>query len=167
MPTSKQPMMVIGVGGIGVINGEHVGIKTFALGSCVAVMLYDPVSGFVGMVHVALPCSQTNLQRACAMPGYFADTGVDELLKQASKARSGKRSKGYVVKVCGGASIIKSNASFNIGERNCDAVIEHLARNGLRVSSSDLGGTISRTVSIEKGTGHVLVSSPGRSSWGL
>ncbi len=161
-------MLVIGVGGIGLANnGDHEGVKTFALGSCVAVMVHDPRSGFVGMVHVALPNSSTNQKRAGTLPGYFADTGIAELLKQAARMRGGKRPRDLVVKVAGGASIIKSSASFNIGKRNSEAVMKLLSSQGLRVSASDIGGNISRTVSIERGSGRVTVASPGRPAWGL
>ncbi|MFW5735487.1 MAG: chemotaxis protein CheD [Oceanidesulfovibrio sp.] len=160
-------MLVIGVGGIGLANGDHEGVKTFALGSCVAVMLHDPAGGFVGMVHVALPDSSTNRSRASALPGYFADTGINELLKQTAQMRGGKRPNSLMVKLVGGASIIKSSANFNIGKRNSEAVMKHLSERGLRIAAADLGGHLSRTVSIEQGSGRVEVTSPGRPTWEL
>ncbi len=57
-------------------------MKTFALGSCVAVIFLIPELKAVGLVHVALPDSTLNLNRSKEKPGFFADTGIPALLKE-------------------------------------------------------------------------------------
>jgi len=156
--------MVLGVGEFGVCAGTGGLLKTFALGSCVAVCIYDLRAKVVGMVHVALPHSSTNLARAKVLPGYFVDTGIQILMEHLAKVRGPDR-KGLIVKICGGANVMRATNVFDIGKRNIQAVTQDLMRRGMPPASSDIGGSISRTVSIEVDTGCVVLNSPGRSKW--
>ena len=54
-------------------------ITTLGLGSCVGVVVYDPVRKISGMVHIMLPDS-TKIKNNENM-AKFADTGIDELIK--------------------------------------------------------------------------------------
>ena len=60
-------------------------IKTYALGSCVAVILYDKKAKIAGMIHIALPDSTVNTEKSKTLPGYFVDTGMPLLLKDFKK----------------------------------------------------------------------------------
>jgi chemotaxis protein CheD len=155
---------VLGVGEMGVDDTPGAVVKTFALGSCVAVMVYDLKLKVAGMVHVALPDSSIKPERAASLPGYFADTGVATLFRLLSRFRSGMiGTRGLTVKLAGGASIMATHAGFNIGKRNTEAVLAHLGALGITPMSMQVGGSISRTVSIEVDTGRIILSSPGRS----
>lgn len=158
--------IVLGVGEYGATGTPGGSVKTFALGSCVAVCVYDAVNRIAGMVHIALPHSSTNLARAKALPGYFADTGIQSLFEYLVKLRGGDK-KGLVVKLCGGANIMRCANLFDIGKRNIEAAKFNLARRGLLTSAEDIGGNISRTVTLEVDTGYVVLASPGRSLWKL
>lgn len=160
-------MIVLGVGDYGVSVKEDGVLKTFALGSCVAVMLYDPRKRVGGMVHVALPDSSTNTKRAQALPGYFADSGIPLLLQKVAEARGDDSVRGLVVKICGGASVVKGHNIFDIGKRNIEAVKKVLREHRLRPMREDVAGSISRTVSMEIATGKVVLNSPGRGEWEL
>ena len=59
------------------------------------------------------------------------------------------------------------NNTFNIGKRNVLAIRKILERFRLGAIAEDVGGNISRSVSIEMNTGKVIVSSPGRGEWEL
>ena len=70
----------MGIGEFGVSrDGERI-IKTYALGSCVAVVVYDHVRSTAGMMHVALPDSSVNADKAKQLPGYFDDIGKRNVL---------------------------------------------------------------------------------------
>jgi len=141
-------------------------IKTMALGSCVAVILLDPKNRAAGLLHVALPDSSLNPKKAEAKPGMFADSGIPKLLEEMQQlACNGQRD--FIVKLAGGASMMASNRIFNIGQRNILAVREHLRRYHLGVGAEDVGGTISRTVTVDIVTGKVRISSPGKGEWEL
>jgi chemotaxis protein CheD len=108
------------------------------------------------MIHIALPESAVNTDKAKSLPGYFVDTGLPLLLKEF-KELGGDR-KTTVIKIAGGSSIMDENKTFDIGKRNGIAVKRYLWKNGLGVMKEDIGGNISRTVSIDVDTGRVLLS---------
>ncbi len=158
-------IVYVGVGEYATSSTRAGLVKTLALGSCVAVIALDPVSRSVGLLHVALPDSSINKKRSTERPGMFADTGISMLL-------DGMRANGYrggnlIVKLAGGATIMDPNNTFNIGKRNILAIRKYLWRNKLGAVAEDVGGNISRSVSIDVDTGKVMVSSPGRGEWVL
>jgi chemotaxis protein CheD len=72
----------IGIGHLKTSSTQGDEIKTYALGSCVAVILYDRKTKIAGMIHIALPESAVNTDKAKSLPGYFVDTGLPLLLKE-------------------------------------------------------------------------------------
>jgi len=159
--------LILGVGEFGASNDQADIVKTFALGSCVAVVLMCPKTRTVGMVHVALPESKINPDKVKTRPGYFADTGIPALLNQMSTMGCDPRGRGFIVKLAGGAKIMDPNNTFNIGKRNALAVKKTLWKYALGPVAEDLGATYSRTVSVSVTTGEITLSSPGRSDWKL
>ncbi len=139
-------------------------VKTLALGSCVAVVILDVKNKSVGLLHVALPESSINKKRAEEKPGMFADTGIPKLLEEMKKIGYDEKSR-LIVKLAGGASIMDTNNTFRIGKRNVLAIRKTLWRFRLGSIAEDVGGNISRSVSIEMNTGKVIISSPGRGEW--
>ena len=77
--------IMIPIGGLDVSNVTEETIRTLALGSCIAVIIYDPLKKVAGMIHFALPDSKANPDKAEVMPGYFADTGIPLLLEKMVK----------------------------------------------------------------------------------
>ena len=144
-------------------NGDEV-IKTFALGSCVAIIVYDKLKKIAGLMHVALPDSSINEEKAQRMPGYFVDTGLPVLLARM-KAGGADRVHSWI-KITGGSSIMDDSGRFDIGKRNVLAIKKFLWRNQLGIIAEDTGGNISRTVSVSPATGEVVISSRGK-KWEL
>jgi len=68
------------------------------------------------------------------------------------------------VKLAGGSSIMDSVGMFDIGKRNILAVKKQLWRSSLGPIAEDVGGVISRTVSLAVSTGETTLSS-GNRSW--
>jgi len=159
--------IVLGVGDYGASNTPGDDVKTFALGSCVSVIFLDPKTRTVGMAHVALPDSSINKAKATEKPGYFADTAIPALLKQMTKFGCDPRGKGMVVKLCGGANVMDTNDTFQIGKRNALAIKKILWSYGMGAVSEDLGKNYSRTVSISVSAGQITLSSPGKPNWQL
>ncbi len=159
--------IILGVGEFGISKTPGDIVKTFALGSCVAVILMCPKTRTVGMVHVALPESKINLEKVKTRPGYFADTGITALLKLMSTMGCEPKGRGFIVKLAGGAKIMDPNNTFNIGKRNALSIKKVLWKYGLGAVAEDLGATYSRTVSVSVSTGEITLSSPGRSDWKL
>lgn len=157
--------IMIGVGDFGGSNTTGESVKTMALGSCVAVVILHPPTRTVGMVHVALPESTTNPDRAKERPGYFSDTGIPALLKRMAELSKNPSNKGYIVKLTGGAKVMDPNNLFNIGDRNVLAIKKNLWKYGMGPVAEDTGGRISRTVEVFVDTGKIVISSPGRNNW--
>lgn len=154
----------VGIGEYGVSrNGEDV-IKTYALGSCVAIIIYDKMKKMAGLIHIALPDSSVNSDKARNKPGYFVDTGLPLLLKEM-RSRDADRNHVWL-KIVGGSNIMDAESRFNIGKRNVLAIKKYLWKNRLGIIAEDVGGDISRTVSVSVSTGEVIVSSKGK-SWQL
>jgi chemotaxis protein CheD len=134
-------------------------LVTYALGSCVAVMLHDPVAGVAGMVHYMLPESSMSSEKSYARPWMFADTGISYLLRATLDQGADKRR--LVVFAAGGAQVMDDNGVFNIGKRNCLALRKVLWKFGLTAHAEETGGTVARTVRMEVGTGRVWWQAPG------
>lgn len=117
------------------------------------------------MVHVAMPNSSTNKERAERKPGSFVDTGIPALLSNMKHVCGDDNIKSYIIKIAGGASVLDPNDVFNIGKNNLLAAKKLLWSFGMGAVSEDTGGHISRNVEVDVDTGKVVISSAGRGSW--
>lgn len=160
---------VVGVGEFAVSSDPEEVVKTFALGSCVAVIFLHKPSRTVGLIHVALPEAVISPDIAAKRPGYFADTGIPAILKEmaAKTGGGGGLARGMVVKMAGGANVMDSNNTFNIGKRNILALKKILWPLGMGPVAEDVGGSISRTVAIAVQTGRVFLSCAAKGEWEL
>ena len=129
MNKTASPVLV-GIGDMGVSSDPNGVVKTLALGSCIGIALLDPRTRTIGLVHIALPDSDTDSERAKTQPCYFADTGLDELLKAMDKAAGGIEPRRLMVKIAGGAQVADPNSHFNVGKRNALAVKRLLWQKG-------------------------------------
>ena len=93
-------VIYVGVGEYAVSKTPGDIIKTMALGSCVGVIILDPIKNAVGLLHVALPDSSINKRRVDERPGMFADTGIPKLLHQMAGLGCNGDSK-MIVKLAG------------------------------------------------------------------
>ena len=73
-------------------------LTTLGLGSCVGVALYDPVTKVSGLLHCMLPDS-TQIRNNSNV-AKFADTGIDELIRQMENLGASKSR--LVAKMAGG-----------------------------------------------------------------
>ena len=129
---------------------------TYALGSCLGVTIYDPIVQVGGLLHVMLPESSIDLEKATVNPYMFVDTGVPRLFREAYKA--GAQKDRLVVKVAGCASMhAEETDRFQIGKRNELMLRKLLWKNGVMMEATDLGGQVARTMSLEIGSGVVVL----------
>jgi chemotaxis protein CheD len=151
--------LVVGIADLAVSDGLADSIVTHALGSCIAVCVFDPVVRVAGLLHFLLPDSKINPSRAQAQPAAFADTGIPMLLDSAFRLGAHKRR--CVVHLIGGAEMTTlSNANtFNVGRRNLLAARHALWRNGVLIQGEAVGGSVVRTVRIDVARGGIQVTS--------
>ncbi|MEQ1911254.1 MAG: chemotaxis protein CheD [Vicinamibacterales bacterium] len=152
--TNATRRIVIGIGECAVSPDPDAVIVTHALGSCVAVCLWDPVVRVGGMIHVLLPDSTINPTRAAGQPAAFADTGIPLLFRAAYEL--GVKKSRCRVHVIGGATISTGGLSLpSVGKRNILAVRQILWRNGVLVEREEVGGTAARNVTLSVADGAV------------
>ncbi|HNY22422.1 MAG TPA: chemotaxis protein CheD [Treponemataceae bacterium] len=152
----------VGIGEWAVARNADDIIKTYALGSCIAVIIHDVKTGIVGMIHIALPESSIDPEKAKSRPGYFADTGLPLMIEEMKQLGSLKQN--VRVKIAGGASVMDDKGFFDIGKRNLLAAKKILWKSSLGAIAEDTGGEISRTVSVRALDGETTISS-GNQQW--
>lgn len=150
--------VVVGVGDMGVSNNPQITLSTYALGSCVAVVVYDPIARAGGLLHMMLPDSTISPAKAQSQPAMFADTGLPLLFRSLQGVRADPARMHLFM--AGGANVLCDADMFRIGERNIQACSDYLARAGLSVRRSSLRGTINRTVHLNIATGDITLKTP-------
>jgi chemotaxis protein CheD len=152
------PMHVIavGIGEFAVIDNADSVLVTHALGSCVAVCIWDPEVRVAGLLHFLLPDSSDHAARATSQPAAFADTGIPLLFETAY--RCGLRKDRAVVSLVGGAETARSSIpSLQIGRRNLLAARKLLWINGVLIGHETTGGTSARSVYLSAATGRLQI----------
>lgn len=148
----------MGVGDVSASNNPSITLSTYALGSCIAVVVYDPGARAGGLLHLMLPDSSISKDKAAAQPAMFADTGLPALFRSLVGFRvETHRAR---IMLAGGASVLGGNDMFKIGERNIRATQDILNRAGLPIRHSIVGGTTNRTVHLNIADGGVTLKLP-------
>ncbi len=127
------------------------------LGSCVAACLHDPVARVGGMNHFLLPdntaggsVSNGSSSAESTRYGAFA---MEQLINGILQ-RGGLKSR-IEAKVFGGANVINNSAM--IGSKNVSFIRNFLKQEGLKVTSSDLGGDYPRRLRFYPDTGKAML----------
>lgn len=131
-------------------------LMTPALGSCVGVILYDPVGKRGGLAHVMLPkpletSGGHDLDR-------FAEVAIPKMVEQLRAL--GTLQSRIVAKIAGGSAMFRADSILaSVGERNVAEVKRQLALLRIPVLAEDTGGSHARTVELHLDTGVVVVRS--------
>lgn len=149
--------IVVGISDLKWSNNKDEVLVTYALGSCIAVAVYDPRAGVGGLLHFMLPDSSLDMNKAREAPGMFADTGIPLLFKTCYGM--GAEKKRIIVKVAGGASILDDTNYFRIGQKNITALRKIFWKNNVMIEAEDTGSTCNRTVRLNMANGRVYVRS--------
>jgi chemotaxis protein CheD len=152
-------LLVVGVADMKVDDQKDTALATYALGSCIAVAIHDPVASVGGLLHFMLPESSIDPENARTSPFMFADTGIPLLFRTAYDRGADKRR--LAVKLVGGAQVMDAQGVFNIGKRNYLAARKILWKAGVLVEAEEVGGTLSRSVRLEIGTGRLWLRTAG------
>ncbi len=157
---------ILGMGDYAVVNSDSESLKIFALGSCVGLSLFTPTADVVGMVHIALPNSSSDTEKAQKYPGYYADTAIPAVIASMRQKGFTGMDKSLIAKLVGGAKTrADRNSHFEIGLKNILATKKKLMQMGITVAGEELGGTISRTIMAKPGKIEVTITNPDRGSW--
>lgn len=136
-------------------------LTTLGLGSCVGIVLYDPIAKIGGLAHAMLPDSKlinNNENKA-----KFVDTGTKELLDKM--IRLGANKVRIKAKLAGGAQMFRfdtNNELMKIGHRNIQAAKKQLDELNIRLISEDTGENYGRTIELDTANGDLMVKSIGK-----
>ena len=133
-------------------------ISTIGLGSCVAIILHDPVAKVGGLAHVLLPTESMSRDRS--NPAKFPATVLPILVGKMTTL--GAIEQRMRAKIVGGASMFSNlipAGGINIGERNVIAVREVLAVAKIPIVAEDTGSDYGRSVYLNVANGAVEVRS--------
>ncbi len=153
--------LVVGVGDCLVSAEPDAELVTYALGSCIAVVVWDPAARVGGLLHFMLPDSSVDLRgQGQDHPYRYADTGTPRLFREAYQMGAEKRR--LIVRLAGGAAVVEDNGLFSIGKRNYAALKKILWKAGVMVHGEDVGGNVSRTVRLELQSGRMFIRAAGQ-----
>ncbi len=130
--------------GMGDVVLGHLGdtLAIYGLGSCIALVIYDPLKKVGCMLHVLLPQSPVD---SLIIDTRYANKGFDRMLNYLKFA--GAKKNNLLAKLVGGTRIINDNgSSSDIGKRNEMSCKQLLNDHGIRIVSEDCGGIKSRSV---------------------
>lgn len=127
-------------------------LVAFSIGSGMGVTVHDSVGGVGGILNFMLPdSSSANGVNPARVPFMFADTGIPAFLEELYA--QGVRADRLKVVIAGGAHILDQTDAFNIGQKNLTALKASLDAFKLNIYHENTGGTNSRTLSLEIGSG--------------
>ena len=150
--------IVVGVSDMKASNDPAGVLVTYSLGSCIGIVIYDPVARAGGLLHFMLPEASLDQAKAASRPFMFADTGIPRLFKSVY-ALGGEKRRMRVI-VVGGSQVLDQKGFFNIGKRNEMAVRKIFHRNNVVIDYQDTGGNANRTIRLflENGQTRIKVS---------
>jgi len=124
------------------------------LGPCVAVCLWDPISGVGGMNHVVLP----HRLGTSSGPAKLAGPGTRLLVERVLSLGAGREH--LRAQLIGGACLHEESFGNvrHIGAQNVAAAQDVLRDHGIVVCRTDVGGTRGRKVVFYTGTGATEVT---------
>lgn len=128
------------------------------LGSCVAVILFDPNAKKAALAHIQLPESSsfppaTDREASVETAGKYADTAIPALMQEFSNPAQSR----LFVHLAGGADMFKTSRLLTVGKLNIQAAERLLGELNLSIISHDCGGLLARRVRFEVSTGMMLV----------
>jgi len=154
----SAPLIQVGIAELEVARAPA-RLQAVALGSCVAVILYDPVARVGGLAHVLLPDPRIGRPRP-DQPARAAPTAVAALLDELL-ALGAERSR-VTARLVGGARMfatLQPAGTLQMGERNVSAARDALGRHRLALVGEAVGGSFGRSVAFDLATGRVTVTS--------
>ncbi|HMM19803.1 MAG TPA: chemotaxis protein CheD [Selenomonadales bacterium] len=148
--------IALGIGEYAVSNRPEDVLKTYALGSCVALLMYQPGVKLMAMAHIALPDSRLSPELARRRPAYFADTAVALLIHKIAGEYRCPFDR-LIVGMIGGAEALSAADVFQVGTRNLAAIETALRQYRLRGRRIDTGGLWARSVAARVADGEVSI----------
>ncbi|MDD2201181.1 MAG: chemotaxis protein CheD [Firmicutes bacterium] len=153
-----RDVVPIGIGEMHVSDQPGDVLVAYGLGSCIGVVIHDPVRKVGGMAHVALPESLSARDSGTRRDLKYADVGVPMLIDEVLKL--GAERARLVARIAGGArmfDVLPKLEFMDIGVRNAEAIRGILKTMRIPIVAEDIGGNGGRTLRYFVGREKVLV----------
>jgi len=148
-------MKIIGISEMQISDSPEDHLITYSLGSCIGLTLYDKELKIGGLLHSMLPLGRKNKEKADLKPFMFVDRGIEIMLTELFN--KGARKKNLIAKLAGGAKLLDKKDMFKIGRRNYVVARKMLWKNDILINGEDVGGTVSRTMSLYMNNGTTTI----------
>lgn len=129
------------------------------LGSCVAIVLFDPQNQIGGMNHFMLATNKDKTKdvKRNGPIGRFGEYAIDLLLKDMEKAGADRRN--LQAKIFGGSNVfnLPETAREQVGTQNIKFAKNYLQKLNIPILAEELGGVPSRKIIFDPATFKVLL----------
>lgn len=127
-------------------------ISTSGVGSCLAIIFYDPLRHIGGLAHAMLPRVPRDADGKTTTLRYV-DAAINFLLTELKKL--GADPARLEAKLIGGAHMfpLLGNAETSVGTRNVEEARKILASKNIPLTGEDTGGTAGRNVLFDLANG--------------
>ena len=132
-------------------------LQSKAIGSCIAIIAYDPTRNIGSLAHVMLPGRAPAGNKPSEKTRYTADA-IDAMVSKLSQLGSKKGD--LEVTLVGGGNVL-NRADDTICKDNIESTMQFLSEKGLKVRARALGGTDRKGVSLDVECGIVSYTEGG------
>jgi chemotaxis protein CheD len=143
-----RPVRSVYIGQLAAARGRAA-LGVYGLGSCVALILFDPGQGLGGLAHVLLPGPKPAGAAPGDLPAKYCTDALAAL--RAELAAMGAKERALRAALVGGARLFQSEVDLDqgIGTRNVEAIRLLLKRERIALAAEETGGEQGRTVVFE------------------
>lgn len=131
------------------VSSEPVTLRAVAIGSCIAVMIYDRHKKIGGLAHIMLP------GRSAKGPSEsrtkYAEDAIDFLFDTVK--RLGAKTSDLEISVVGGANILQEG---DIPDKVVKSVLDYLKKLNVKWNRKRVGGTERRSVFLDTTSGRIF-----------
>ena len=129
------------------VSSESIVLQSIALGSCVALMVYERDLKIGGLAHIMLPGQSPKTKNDTK----YAKNAIEALFDSARKL--GANIADLEISMIGGANVLGEG---DIPDKVIDSVLGCLKNRHLEPSKMRVGGTVRRSAFLDISTGRVL-----------
>lgn len=158
----RKKLIFVGIAEIAFSTDPEETLVAANLGSCLGVGVYDTKTKLAGMIHCLLPLSKSDPEKAKEKPTMYVDTGIPVLFENFFA--KGSRKEDLLIWAVGCAQMSEGQEVFEIGKKNHTVFRKILWKNNLLAKHEDVGGSSSRTLSLQVGSGKAFLKTNGQTT---
>jgi chemotaxis protein CheD len=145
----------ISIGDLRVAKAPAV-LIAYGLGSCLAIVLYEPITRLGGLAHALLPMAPAE---PTDKQGKYVDASIHAMVAQMETL--GAQRQHLRARLFGGAQMFRpiQSAEESVGQRNLHTAQKVLSALRIPLTDQDVGGNSGRTVEFDLSDGSVMVRS--------